>query len=66
LLNNNALQGCQRATKNPNSVNFYGLAPDDVGIFYGDVVYCMYGHVVYCTAMWSIVRPFGLFCRHLV
>jgi hypothetical protein len=25
-----------------------------------------YGHLVYFTAIWSILRPFGILCGHLV
>jgi hypothetical protein len=35
-----------------------GLAMEDVG--------GLFGHLVYFTAIWSILRPFGLFYGHLI
>jgi hypothetical protein len=35
-----------------------GLGMENIGIFYG--------HLVYFTAMWYSLRPFGIFCGHLV
>jgi hypothetical protein len=35
-----------------------GLGMQNVGIFYG--------HLEYCSAIWNIVRPFGILLGHLV
>jgi hypothetical protein len=35
-----------------------GLAMEDIGIFYG--------HLVYFEAIWYILRQFGIICGHLV
>jgi hypothetical protein len=41
-------------TKNALWVNF-GLAMEDVGIFYGHLVYLLYGHLIYFMATWCIL-----------
>jgi hypothetical protein len=44
--------------KTPIWVNFGGSKNENVAM--------IYGHLVYFTAIWSILRPFGLFYGHLV
>jgi hypothetical protein len=56
------MQGCQMAYFQNQKSLFYkileGLAVEDVGIFYG--------HLVYFMAIWYILWPFGIFYGHLV
>jgi hypothetical protein len=44
--------------KIPIWVNFWGLAMENLGIFYD--------HLVYFTAIGNILWPFGILCGHLV
>jgi hypothetical protein len=47
-------------TKNPNLGIFWSLAMEDVGIFYGRLVYFRYGHLVNLVNTWYIFSRFGI------
>jgi hypothetical protein len=49
-------------TDNPNLGKFWRiLLMEDVGIFYGRLVYIFYFHLVYFEAIWYILWLFGIF-----